>query len=89
MIEIISRKFKPTDIDQQFMDECAELERNHPNTWNKYNMDYSGINEIINMEYNELMNAVKNKNHEEYRENIIHLSTALLYAWRITDAWNK
>ena len=52
MIEIISKKFKPTDTDQRFMDWCAEVERDEPKTWKGHT-----IEDIVVMEYNEL--AVK------------------------------
>ena len=49
MIEIISKKFKPTDTDQRFMDWCAEVERDEPKTWKGHT-----IEDIVVMEYNEL-----------------------------------
>lgn len=83
MIEIVTHKYKATDIDQEFMDRCAELQDNWPASWHKYKMDLDGINDIINMEYAEMVADAKSKNYEDYKTNIIHLSTALLYAWRI------
>ena len=54
MIEIISKKFKPTDTDQRFMDWCAEVERDEPKTWKGHT-----IEAIVVMEYNEFMIDLK------------------------------
>ena len=78
MIEIVSRRFKPTDADQEFMDACAEIDRNPPAIWSKY----SDMADVITMEYNEMVQAKKSGNMAEYKENLIHLSTALLKEWR-------
>lgn len=80
MIEIVSRRFKPTDVDQKFMDACEEIDRNPPATWSKY----SDMADVITMEYNEMLQAKKSGNMAEYKENLIHLSTALLKEWRRT-----
>lgn len=75
MIEIISRKFKPTETDQEFMDRCKIIDDNPPATW--YNTD-----DIVTMEYNELAKAIKANDHKGIEDNIIHLSVALLRMWR-------
>lgn len=77
MIEIISRKFKPTETDQNFMDWCAEVDHNEPKTW--YNHT---IEDIVAMEYNELIKAIKENDYEHIETNVIHLSVALLRMWR-------
>ena len=74
MIEIISKKFKPTDTDQRFMDWCAEVERDEPKTWKGHT-----IEDIVVMEYNEFIKDLKSG--EDARKNLIHLSTALLKMW--------
>jgi hypothetical protein len=79
MIEIISKKFKATDTDQRFMDWCAEVERDEPKTWKGHT-----IEDIVVMEYNEFMKDLKDG--KDARENLIHLSTALLKMWRKLDA---
>ena len=38
--------------------------------------------DVITMEYNEMVQAKKSGNVAEYKENLIHLSTALLKEWR-------
>ena len=53
MIEIISKKFKPTDTDQRFMDWCAEVERDEPKTWKGHT-----IEDIVVMEYNEFIKLI-------------------------------
>ena len=79
MIEIISKKFKPTDTDQRFMDWCAEVEKDEPKTWKGHT-----IEDIVVMEYNEFMKDLKSG--EDARKNLIQLSTALLKMWRKLDA---
>ena len=78
MIEIVSRRFKPTDADQKFMDACEEIDRNPPATWSKYD----NPSDVIKMEYDEMTTAMKNNDMKSYKENIIHLSVALLHEWR-------
>ena len=78
MIEIVSRRFKPTDADQEFMDACAEIDHNPPATWSKYD----NPSDIVKMEYEEITNAMKNNDMKAYKENLIHLSVALLHEWR-------
>lgn len=69
--------------DAEFMEKCAEIDHHRPETWAKYQSGtVVGANEIIAMEYNELMSAAKNGNMKLWEENIFHLSVALLNAWR-------
>ena len=78
MIEIVSRRFKPTHTDQKFMDACEEIDHNPPATWSKYD----NPSDVIKMEYDEMTNAMKNNDMKAYKENLIHLSVALLHEWR-------
>lgn len=78
MIEIATKSWKPSETDKKFMDACAEIDRNPPATWSKY----SDMADVITMEYNEMLQAKKSGNMAEYKENLIHLSTALLKEWR-------
>ena len=78
MIEIKTKSWKAPKVDQMFMDACAEIDRNPPATWSKY----SDMADVITMEYNEMLQAKKSGNVAEYKENLIHLSTALLKEWR-------
>lgn len=45
--------------------------------------DYLGALDIITMEYNELKKAHDTNNAKDYEENLYHLATACLNAWRI------
>lgn len=78
MIEITTKSWKPSETDQEFMDACAEIDRNPPATWSKYDNQ----SDIVKMEYEEMTNAMKNNDMKSYKENLIHLSTALLHEWR-------
>lgn len=89
MIEIITIKRESdrynNSPDAEFMENCRKVDENHPATWNKYDHNISGANEIITMEYNELMKAAKNNDLASWEENLYHLSVALLNAWRIKN----
>ena len=67
--------------DAEFMKMSHEVDENPPETWKKYDVNTDqGMKKIIEMEYQELMNA---KTHDEKITNIYHLSVALLRYWRI------
>ena len=78
MIEITTKSWKPSDVDKKFMDECAMIDHDVPKTWYKYD----NMNDIIKMEYDEMITAMKNNDMKSYKENLIHLSVALLHEWR-------
>lgn len=78
MIEITTKSWKPSEIDEKFMDACTEIDRNPPATWNKYD----NPSDVIKMEYDEMTTAMKNNDMKSYKENLIHLSVALLHEWR-------
>lgn len=95
MIEIFTKIKKPLsdaaedlnnldkNPDAAFMRDCAKVDKNPPASWNRYDVKtLDGINKIIAMEYQELSSF---KSIEDYRKNLIHLSVALLRAWRITN----
>lgn len=95
MIEIFTKIKKPLsdaaedlnnldkNPDAAFMRDCAKVDKNPPASWNRYDVKtLEGINKIIAMEYQELSSF---KSIEDYRKNLIHLSVALLRAWRITN----
>lgn len=83
------RKMKKIIIDVQkngdlpFMKECAKIDADQPATWAKYPHDTKGALDIITMEYNELKKAHDTNNAKDYEENLYHLATACLNAWRI------
>lgn len=67
--------------DAEFMKMSHEVDKNPPETWKKYDVNTDqGMKKIIEMEYQELMNA---KTHDEKITNIYHLSVALLRYWRM------
>lgn len=78
MIEIATKSWKPSETDKKFMDACAEIDHNPPATWSKYD----NPSDIVKMEYEEMTNAMKNNDMKSYKENLIHLSVALLHEWR-------
>lgn len=78
MIEIATKSWKPSETDKKFMDACTEIDRNPPATWSKYD----NPSDIVKMEYEEMTNAMKNNDMKAYKENLIHLSVALLHEWR-------
>ena len=67
--------------DAEFMKMSHKVDENPPETWKKYDVNTDqGMKKIIEMEYQELMNA---KNKDDKITNIYHLSVALLRYWRI------
>lgn len=78
MIEITTKSWKPSEIDEKFMDACEEIDHNPPATWSKYD----NPSDVIKMEYDEMVTAMKNNDMKSYKENLIHLSVALLHEWR-------
>jgi hypothetical protein len=62
--------------DREYMEECAKVDENRPETWKPYENYPMGI---IDMEYNELRAA---KTLEDKIENLYHLSVGCLNMWR-------
>lgn len=62
--------------DREYMEECAKVDENRPETWKPYENYPMGI---IDMEYNELRTA---KTLEDKIENLYHLSVGCLNMWR-------
>ena len=70
-----------TAPDAEFMKMSHIVDETPPETWKKYDVNTDqGIKKIIEMEYQELMNA---KNKADKITNIYHLSVALLRYWRM------
>ena len=65
-----------SNVDKEFMIECAKVDENRPDTWLNYQDNPMSI---VNMEYNELIRA---KDTEMKKKEIYHLSAALLNLWR-------
>ena len=69
--------------DWEYMKHCSEVDAHRPETWKVYPKTIAGANDIIKMEYDELMKCAKIGDMKGWEENIYHLSVALLNAWRI------
>lgn len=69
--------------DWEFMKHCNEVDENRPATWSKYPMTITGANDIIKMEFDELMKNAKDGDLKSWEQNLYHLSVATLNAWRI------
>ena len=73
--------------DRDYMEQCAQVDKVPPPTWEKYDMTSpAGVKKVIEMEYKELMNAATEA---ETTENIYHLSVALLRLWRLHNAKHR
>lgn len=75
--------------DKEFMDACGKVDKNRPATWAKYPNTIAGANDIIKMEFDELMKDAKDGNMKDWETNLYHLSVATLNAWRIYHGINK
>ena len=75
--------------DKAFMDACGKVDKNRPATWAKYPATIAGANDIIKMEFDELMKDAKDGNMKDWETNLYHLSVATLNAWRIYHGINK
>ena len=69
--------------DWEYMKHCHEVDEHRPETWKVYPKTIAGANDIIKMEYEELMKCAKIGDTKGWEENIYHLSVALLNAWRL------
>lgn len=56
-----------------------ETLKSPPKTWEKYNLkSWDDLSEILKMETNELITAIKSKDTKGIKENIIHVSAVLM-----------
>lgn len=65
--------------DWEFMQQSGDVLRSLPETWTAYPSDEGGRLSIIQMEFNELMEA---KTPEAREHELVHLASACLYLWR-------
>lgn len=75
--------------DWDYMKACGEVDKKHPATWAKYPATITGANDIIKMEFDELMKNAKDGDLESWKQNLIHLSVATLNGWRILKSENE
>lgn len=71
--------------DWEYMKHCNEVDEHRPATWAKYPATITGANDIIKMEFDELMKDAKEGNMKDWETNLCHLSVATLNAWRILN----
>ena len=69
--------------DGEFMKECGKIDKNPPETWQKYDRKTdSGAYNIFIMEVNELKKAHDSNDAEGIAVNTYHVATAALNLWR-------
>lgn len=74
-------KDKPKDW--AFMQQSGEVLKNLPATWMQYSNMVDGMVKIIEMEYGEVMGAVKDQlGTEAVSHELVHLASACLHLWR-------
>lgn len=71
------------NADWDYMKACGEVDKNKPATWAKYPATITGANDIIKMEFDELMKNAKDGDLASWKKNLVHLSVATLNGWRI------
>lgn len=71
------------NADWDYMKACGEVDKNRPATWAKYPATITGANDIIKMEFDELMKNAKDGDLASWKKNLVHLSVATLNGWRI------
>lgn len=71
------------NADWDYMRACGEVDKNRPVTWAKYPATITGANDIIKMEFDELMKNAKDGDLASWKKNLVHLSVATLNGWRI------
>lgn len=71
------------NADWDYMKACGEVDKNRPATWAKYPATITGANDIIKMEFDELMKNAKDSDLASWKKNLVHLSVATLNGWRI------
>lgn len=75
---------EPSGPDAVFMAECAKVDKNPPDTWQKYDRKTdAGAYNIMIMEINELKKAHDSADVAALIENTCHVATAALNLWRI------
>lgn len=74
---------EPSGPDAVFMSECAKVDHNPPDTWQKYDRKTdAGAYNIFVMEVNELKKAHDSNDAEGIAVNTYHVATAALNLWR-------
>ena len=74
---------EPSGPDAVFMSECAKVDHNPPDTWQKYDRNTdAGAYNIFVMEVNELKKAHDSNDAEGIAVNTYHVATAALNLWR-------
>ena len=75
---------EPSGPDAVFMSECAKVDHNPPDTWQKYDRNTdAGAYNIFVMEVNELKKAHDSADVADLKENAYHVATAALNLWRV------
>lgn len=75
---------EPSGPDTVFMADCAKVDKNPPETWDKYDRTTdAGAYNIFVMEVNELKKAHDSTDVAGVKENACHVATAALNLWRI------
>lgn len=75
---------EPSGPDAVFMADCAKVDKNPPETWDKYDRKTdAGAYNIFVMEVNELKKAHDSADMAALIENTCHVATAALNLWRI------
>ena len=75
---------EPSGPDAVFMADCAKVDKNPPETWDKYDRKTdAGAYNIMIMEINELKKAHDSNDSEGIIENAYHVATAALNLWRV------
>ena len=74
---------EPSGPDAVFMAECAKVDHNPPDTWQKYDRNTdAGAYNIFVMEVNELKKAHDSNDAKGIVMNTYHVATAALNLWR-------
>ena len=74
---------EPSGPDAVFMSECAKVDHNPPDTWQKYDRKTdAGAYNIFVMEVNELKKAHDSNDAKGIVMNTYHVATAALNLWR-------
>ena len=84
MLVVFPRMSKQTDLkDWPYMEQSGKVLKNPPSTWDAYPDTLAGIKAIIDMEYQEFVNAyTTGKPKEEIMQELVHLGSATLALWR-------
>lgn len=84
MLIVFPKISKQTDLkDWPYMKQSDEVLKNPPQTWAAYPGTTAGMKAIIDMEYQEFINAyTAGKPMEEIMQELVHLGSATLALWR-------